>query len=90
MSKPTDSWQRSLGALFVAQTMTMVGFSFVFPFLPLYIQSLGITDITEAAQWAGVAVAATALSMSVVQPIWGNLSDRYGRPWSSGPCWVPR
>lgn len=79
VSKPTDSWQRSLGALFVAQTMTMVGFSFVFPFLPLYIQSLGITDITEAAQWSGVAVAATAVSMSVVQPIWGNLSDQYGR-----------
>ncbi len=74
-----DNWQRSLGALFVAQTMTMVAFSFVFPFLPLYIQSLGITDTTEAAQWAGVAVAATALSMSVVQPIWGNLADRYGR-----------
>ncbi len=74
-----DSWQRSLGALFIAQTMTMVAFSFVFPFLPLYIQSLGITDTTEAAQWAGVAVAATALSMSVAQPIWGNLADRHGR-----------
>lgn len=74
-----DNWQRNLGALFIAQTMTMVAFSFVFPFLPLYIQSLGITDTTEAAQWAGVAIAATALSMSVAQPIWGNLADRHGR-----------
>lgn len=74
-----DNWQRSLGALFIAQTMSMVAFSFVFPFLPLYIQSLGITNTTEAAQWAGVAVAATALSMSVAQPIWGNLADRHGR-----------
>jgi MFS transporter, DHA1 family, multidrug resistance protein len=75
----TDSWQRNLAALFIAQTMTMVAFSFVFPFLPLYIQSLGITDTTEAAQWAGVAVAASAISMTVAQPIWGSLADRHGR-----------
>ncbi len=75
----TERWQRNLLAIWIAQTLTMVAFSFVLPFIPLYIQSLGIEDPTEAAQWAGLVTAATALSMSIVQPIWGNLSDRVGR-----------
>jgi len=75
----TERWQRNLLAIWIAQTLTMISFSFVFPFIPLYIQSLGVNEATEAAQWAGAVGAAAALSMSIVQPIWGNLSDRYGR-----------
>jgi MFS transporter, DHA1 family, multidrug resistance protein len=75
----TESWQRNLLAIFIAQTFTMVAFSFVLPFVPLYIESLGVADPTEAAQWAGLVTAATALSMAIVQPIWGNLADRKGR-----------
>lgn len=74
-----EGWRRNLAALWFAQTLTMVAFSFVFPFLPLYIQTLGIPDTTQAAQWAGLVIAATAVSLAVAQPIWGSMADRLGR-----------
>ena len=77
---PVDrDWRRNLVALFIAQSLSMVAFSFVFPFFPLYIQTLGVRDVNAAAQWAGVITAATAISMTIAQPIWGSLSDRLGR-----------
>lgn len=75
----TEKWQRTLAALCIAQTISMMAFSFVFPFFPLYIQTLGVRGTAEAAQWAGAIIAATAVSMTIAQPIWGNLADRWGR-----------
>ena len=72
-------WKRSLAALWVAQTLTMVAFSFVFPFFPLYIQSLGVTDPADAARWASAVISAMAVSMAFSQPIWGSIADRVGR-----------
>lgn len=57
----------------------MIGFSFVFPFIPLYVHDLGAPNSAAAARWAGVIGAASALSMAVAQPFWGSLADRHGR-----------
>ena len=75
----SEGWQRNLVALWIGQTMIMVAFSFFFPFIPLYVQTLGVAGDDEAAQWAGLITAAAAVSMSVAQPIWGNLADKWGR-----------
>ncbi len=75
----TERWQRNLAAIWLAQTLTMIAFSFVFPFIPLYVQELGVEDPQLAAQWAGLISAASALSMAVSQPFWGNMADRWGR-----------
>lgn len=74
-----SAWQRNLAALWIGQTFTMIAFSFVFPFFPLYVQELGVEGTAEAAQWAGYVGAASALSMAIAQPIWGNFADRLGR-----------
>lgn len=63
----------------MAQTLTMIAFSFVFPFFPLYVQALGVRGVAEAAQWAGVLAAASAIAMTIAQPIWGSMADRHGR-----------
>ncbi len=76
---PSERWQRTLIALAVGQLVTLAAFSFVFPFFPLYVQTLGIQGTSEAAAWAAAVISATALAMAVSQPIWGSLSDRYGR-----------
>ncbi|MCL4466967.1 MAG: MFS transporter [Chloroflexi bacterium] len=73
------SWQRNLVVLWIGQTMIMVAFSFFFPFIPLYVQTLGMTDTTQAAEWAGFISAGSSISMAIAQPIWGNLADRWGR-----------
>ncbi|MCL4369303.1 MAG: MFS transporter [Chloroflexi bacterium] len=75
----TETWQRNLAALFVGQTLTAVAYSFLFPFVPLYVQVLGVEDTVEAAQWAGVIAAAAAFTMAAFQPLWGNIADRWGR-----------
>jgi MFS transporter, DHA1 family, multidrug resistance protein len=77
MSPP--AWKANLAALFVAQIFAMIAFSFVFPFIPLYVQDLGIADRATAARWAGIISAASAVTMAIAQPFWGSLADRYGR-----------
>ncbi len=74
-----EDWHRNLAALLIAQGMTMVGLFFVVPFIPLYIKSLGVSDPTQAAQWASLIMGGASLSMAVSQPIWGNLADHWGR-----------
>ena len=74
-----SAWQRNLAALWVGQTMIMVAFSFFFPFIPLYVQTMGVSSTAEAAQWAGLISAGSAISMAVAQPVWGSLADRWGR-----------
>lgn len=74
-----ERWQRNLAALWIAQALTMIAFSFVFPFFPLYIQYLGVRDTADAARWTGIIVAASSVSLALAQPFWGNLADRFGR-----------
>lgn len=49
------------------------------PFLPLYVQSMGVTDQAEVVEWSGYAFGATFLAAAIVSPIWGRLADRHGR-----------
>jgi len=72
-------WRKTFYASWVAQVFSVTGFTFVLPFLPLYIRSLGIENEADVARWAGIIGAATGASMTVSAPIWGGLADRYGR-----------
>jgi len=65
--------------LLVSQLAATAGFMFVVPFMPLYVQSLGVEDAGDAAAWAGLLNAATAVSMALAAPLWGRLGDRYGQ-----------
>lgn len=72
-------WQRNLYILAAAQFLSALGFSFVQPFFPLYIQELGVPDPRLSAFWAGVATFAGGIGSFLTGPIWGTLADRYGR-----------
>lgn len=72
------SWKRSFYAAWVAQVCSITGFCFILPFLPLYVRSLGVAK-DEVPLWAGIVMAASALSMAVFAPLWGALADRLGR-----------
>ena len=73
------SWRRNLTVIWLTQFMTVVGFSFIFPFIPLFVVELGIEDPGRAALWSGVASGAMGLTMFVSGPLWGMAGDRYGR-----------
>jgi len=72
-------WQQTLLVTAIAQSFSILGFAFVTPFLPLYIQKLGIHGTTKVTLWAALLSGLVALGMAVSSPIWGALADRYGR-----------
>lgn len=73
------TWRRTLYTVWFTQFIAVAGFSFVMPFIPYYVQELGITDVKAVALWAGLVTSAQAVSMTLMAPVWGALSDRYGR-----------
>lgn len=75
----SSPWRRNLAALWFAQFTAIFGFSFAFPFLPLYLRQLGVHDPGQLAVWTGLAAGASGASLAVMSPIWGMLADRYGR-----------
>lgn len=75
----SSSWQRNLAAVWFGQLLSVVGFSAVIPFLPLYVQELGVTDQHEVELWAGLLGFAAGAAMAAAAPVWGSLADRHGR-----------
>ena len=58
---------------------TIVAMTLLLPFLPLYVEQLGVKDHAAIVQWSGVAFGATFASAALVAPLWGRLADRHGR-----------
>ena len=65
--------------MFVAQLLTAVGFSVIFPFLSLYVTELGSRTALSVEFLAGAVFSAQAITMMIASPIWGAVADRYGR-----------
>lgn len=72
-------WRRNLAALWFAEFTAIFGFSFAFPFLPVYLRELGVHDPGQLAVWSGVAGGASGAALAIMSPLWGVLADRYGR-----------
>ena len=72
-------WQRTLAIMFVAQLLTAVGFSVIFPFLPLFVTELGSRTALSVEFLAGAVFSAQAITMMIASPFWGAVADRYGR-----------
>lgn len=49
------------------------------PFLPLYVEQLGITDPQALNLWSGLVFSITFLFSAIASPFWGGLADRKGR-----------
>jgi MFS transporter, DHA1 family, multidrug resistance protein len=76
---PAQNWKRTLTIVFIAQMFTAVGFSSMFPFLPLYIRNLGSSMGFSLDLLSGLVFSGQAFAMMLASPIWGALADRYGR-----------
>lgn len=72
-------WRRNLVILVLVQLLSTAGFSLVFPFLPLYVNELGIATRGSVEFWAGMVFSSQAVTMMISAPIWGAVADRYGR-----------
>ena len=77
--KPSTSWRRNLVAIWFAELIAIVGFTVVLPILPLYVRELGVQGESAVRIWSGVIFSSHGVMMGIFAPIWGALSDRYGR-----------
>jgi MFS family permease len=71
-------WRRNLYVLMLAVFVSFSGFTFVMPFLPLFIRQLGIADIGDAALWSGLIFGVSPLVSGLLAPFWSGLAERFG------------
>ncbi len=64
----------TLGVVFVTILIDFIGFSVLFPVLPLYADRLGATPLQ-----VGLILTLYALAQLLFLPVWGWISDRVGR-----------
>ena len=62
-----------------ASFIGFTGFTLVMPFLPLYFNQLGVSDVGEIALWSGLSLGVTPALTAMLSPFWGRLADRFGR-----------
>ena len=65
--------------MFVSQFISALGFSIVFPFIPLYVKWLGTNTSLSTEFLSGMVYSGQALTMMIAAPFWGLIADRYGR-----------
>ncbi|GEB75785.1 MFS transporter [Sporolactobacillus inulinus CASD] len=72
-------WKKNLYVVWFGSFATAAGMSQIIPFLPLYIEKLGITDTAAIESWSGLIFGGTFFVSAIVSPLWGKLADKYGR-----------
>ena len=65
---------RQLSVLIGLNFVDMMGFAMVLPLLPFYAQKLNATP-----EMVGALIASFSIAQLIMAPIWGRVSDRYGR-----------
>jgi MFS family permease len=79
MSAFNEHWRRNLVVCLLGAFSTIFAMTLMLPFLPIYVEQLGVHGHAAIVQWSGVAYGATFLTAGLVAPLWGHLGDRYGR-----------
>lgn len=72
-------WRQNLIVCLLGSFTTIVAMTLILPFLPLYIEQLGVKEHAAIVQWSGVAYGAAFFTAALVAPLWGRLADLYGR-----------
>lgn len=72
-------WRRNLFICVFGSFTTLVSLTALLPFLPVYVEELGVPPGAAVVRWSAVAFGATFLGTGLTAPLWGALSDRYGR-----------
>ncbi|WCK54479.1 MFS transporter [Aneurinibacillus sp. Ricciae_BoGa-3] len=73
------NWKRTLAILWIANFIAVAGTSLILPFLPLFIEDLGVHQMADVEKWSGAIFSSQMLTAVLFQPLWGSLADKYGR-----------
>lgn len=72
-------WKQNLISLWVVQVVSQMSYSLALPFLAFFVREMGVNDGNEVKFWVGLLSMAPGLTMAIFAPIWGRISDKYGR-----------
>lgn len=72
------SWKAILFLLSVNVVLMGASYTMVMPFLPIYLSELGATE-TSLKLWSGAVYGITFAVCALMSPVWGRLSDRFGK-----------
>ena len=79
LQSPSNRWMVTLIVVSTAQAFSAFGITLVYPFLPLYVQTLDGVQFMNPELLAGLVIAAPPLMATLATPFWGRLADQYGR-----------
>jgi MFS family permease len=74
IAKYNLSADKILPIVVISVIVDMLGYTMVMPLLPFYAQSFGASDFM-----VGIIMSMNAVTSLITGPVWGRLSDRYGR-----------
>lgn len=73
-----ERWKINLYTIWVTQVFSLMGFGLAVPFIPYYLQELGVSG-GSLNFYVGLASTLPAATMAIAAPVWGAVSDKYGR-----------
>ncbi|NIF23450.1 multidrug efflux MFS transporter [Candidatus Pantoea multigeneris] len=79
MLRNIESWKINLISVWFGCFFTGLAISQIIPFLPLYVEELGIHGGEALSIWSGLTFSITFIVSALVAPLWGSLADRKGR-----------
>ena len=75
----TLHWRRNMYVCLAGSFTTIAAMTLILPFLPIYVEQLGVHGHAAILEWSGVAFGITFLAAGVMAPVWGRFADLYGR-----------
>ncbi|ERM08636.1 MULTISPECIES: multidrug efflux MFS transporter [Pantoea] len=79
MPRTIEPWKINLISVWFGCFFTGLAISQIIPFLPLYLEQLGVTGGESLSLWSGLTFSITFVVSAAVAPLWGSLADRKGR-----------
>lgn len=74
-----EAWKVNIISVWLGCFFTGLAMSQILPFLPLYVEQLGVRSHESLSLWSGMVFSATFLVSAIVSPLWGSMADRRGR-----------
>lgn len=79
MPRTIEPWKINLISVWFGCFFTGLAISQIIPFLPLYLEQLGVSGGESLSLWSGLTFSITFVVSAAVAPLWGSLADRKGR-----------
>ena len=72
-------WRRNMYVCLFGSFTNVTAMTLLLPFLPIYVEHLGVKGHAAIVQWSGIAYGVSFLGAGVLAPVWGRFADMYGR-----------